>query len=252
MKLATTLFFVFASLICFAQTSALRIEPANVTKEVVVDDFESGYQDVTNITVTNTGDRVMDVRPEQFAGKKPASWSYGVFSRRNDSAPFTVPRTEGEATAPVRLGPGESAKFSIVLSSGGVTGSGTVGVIFTDVNTPGVTLGTANFTTRIVRRADTAGASGVPTLRRPTPTRVNLYPNPARERFFVEVPGGTRLGRVEVANTLGKRVLKFDQPAGKEGYDVDKLPDGLYLISIYDDKGKKLKTLRLLHRRFGA
>jgi len=57
---------------------------------------------------------------------------------------------------------------------------------------------------------------------------------------------------VEISNALGNRLRKYDRPDGKQGYDVENLPDGLYLISIYDDKGKKLKTLRLLHRQFGA
>ena len=68
----------------------------------------------------------------------------------------------------------------------------------------------------------------------------------------MEAPPGTKLGRIEVSNTLGNRLKRFDRPAGKDGYDVEGLPDGLYLISIYDDKGKKLKTLRLLHRQYGA
>ncbi|OAV42851.1 T9SS type A sorting domain-containing protein [Lewinella sp. 4G2] len=258
MKSIFTLLLLFVGTVCFAQTASLRIEPSNVTKEVVVDNFEDGYQDITNITVTNTGDKAVDLVPEQFAGKKPGRWNYGTFSRRNDATPFIVPRTAEEATKPVRIGPGESAQFAVVLNCGGQTGLGTVGVIFKDANVPGVNLGTANFTTRVSRKAETASTTGassstsVPKLRRPAPSRVNLYPNPARERFFVEVPGGVKVGRVDISNTVGKRVLRYDRPAGTTGYDIKDLPDGMYLISIFDDRGKRLKTLRLIHRRFGA
>lgn len=254
MRPAFTLLLVLAHLYCFAQQAALRIEPANVTKEVVVDDLEEGYQDITHITVTNTSERTLTVAPEQVTGKKPSDWTYGTYSRRNQSAPFVLPQNKEEAKQPVTLNPGESASFAVVLDSEGVTGQGTVGLIFTDRSLPGVTLGTANFTTRIVRRATATNSAGsqINRPRRPIPTTVNLYPNPARERFFIEAPAGVRLGRIDVANALGKRLKSFDKPNGEEGYDIEKLPDGLYLISIYDDRGKKLKTLRLLHRRFGA
>ncbi|NJC26675.1 T9SS type A sorting domain-containing protein [Neolewinella antarctica] len=253
MRTAITLFLTLFSLFCHAQDIDLLIEPANVTKEVTVDDLDKRYQDITNVTVTNRSNRTIDLVQEQVDGTMPTNWTYGTFSRRTETAPFIVPRNKVQEAAPVRLGPGEMATFSVVLSSGGSTGTGTVGVIFTDANLPGVILGTGNFTTRIVRRANAASTeNGRPAARRPNPTSVALYPNPARERFFVESPAGTNLGRVDVANTLGKRLLSFPKPSGKEGYDIEKLPDGLYLISIYDDRGKKLKTLRLLHRRFGA
>lgn len=254
MKLNITLFLALISCFCFAQSAMLRIEPANVNKEVVVDDLDKSYQDITNVVVTNISDRTIDLSQEQIEGKRPNSWSYGTFSRRTETAPYVIPQTSAQSTGPIRIAPGESAFFSVVLSSAGQTGTGTVGVIFTDDSAPGVSLGTANFTTRIISRVETDASTSRPinSTRRPNPTTVSLFPNPARERFFVEVPNGTKVGRVDVANTLGKRLLRFDQPTGKEGYDIEKLPDGLYLISIYDNRGKKLKTLRLLHRRFGA
>ena len=251
MKLALTLFFALAQLLCFAQNAALRIEPANVNKEVVVDELDENYQDITRVTVTNTSGRTIELMREEVAGKKPGNWAYGTFSQRTDAAPFVVPRS-GEAATPVLLQPGETATFAVVLDSEGQAGTGTIGVIFTDARTPGVTLGTASFTTRIVRRAQTSASPPRNLTRRPTPTSVSLYPIPARERFFIEVPGGVKLGRVDVMSTLGKRVRSYQRPAGEQGYDIENLPDGMYMISIFDDRGKKLKTLRLLHRRFGA
>ena len=252
MKLAATFFFMLIHLLCFAQNGMLRIEPANVNKEVVVDDLDDSYQDITQVTVTNTSARTIELASEQIVGKKPTGWAYGTFSRRNEQDPYVVTPARN-TTDPVTLRPGEAASFALVLDSDGRTGAGTVGIIFTDLRTPGVTMGTANFTTRIVRRGQ-GSATLTPrnTARRPTPTSVTIYPNPARENFNVEVPGGVRLGRVVVTNTLGKQVRDFARPAGKEGYDIENLPDGLYLVSIYDDRGKKLKTLRLLPRRFGA
>ncbi len=245
MKPGFTLLTLLLSLCCFAQSGALRIEPANVNKEVVVDDMRDGYQDITNITVTNTSTRTISLAREQTVVSKPKDWDYGTFSRRTETAPFIVPRTDADQDKPIRLAPGERATFTVVLDSDGSTGTGSVDIGFTDASAPGVTLGSATFTTRIVRRE----ASPVTP---PKPTSVKLYPNPAREQFFIDVPPDVRLGRVDVSNALGKRLLRFNDAAGKDGYNIEKLPDGLYLISIFDDRGRKLKTLRLLHRRFGA
>ncbi|MEM9528475.1 MAG: hypothetical protein AAGA31_17815, partial [Bacteroidota bacterium] len=66
----------------FSQSSALRVEPSNVVKEVVVDDLEENYQDITNITVTNTSRRSIQLVPQQVVKNKPSAWRYGTFSRK--------------------------------------------------------------------------------------------------------------------------------------------------------------------------
>jgi len=242
---------------CYAQQNVLRVEPANVAKDVVVDDLDKDYQDITTITVTNNGSRTLQLIKKQVVIGKPRSWEYGTFSRRNQSSPYVISEANRDTGRPVTLRSGESANFQVVLEPGGVTGDGRVEVQFFDLSNPGKVLGKATVTAEIIQRsangssaANQQGSGNFSS--RPVPTSVNLFPNPARERFFVEAPPGTRIGRVEISNALGNRLRKYDRPDGKQGYDVENLPDGLYLISIYDDKGKKLKTLRLLHRQFGA
>ncbi len=256
MKAPLLLFLMVLSVCCYAQRSDLRVEPATVAKDVVVDDLEEDYQDITTITVTNDSRRLIQLVRQQRIIGKPAAWKYGTFSRRNQNSPYVIAEANRSGNQPINLSPGESATFHVVLEPDGVTGDGRVEVEFSDLNVPGSILGKAIITSEIIQRSGpgspatnspggVSGSSGVPTT-------VRLYPNPARERFFVEAPPGVKIGRVEVSNTLGSRLRKYDRPAGKDGYDVEELPDGLYLISIYDDKGKKLKTLRLLHRQFGA
>lgn len=246
----------------FAQPSSLRVEPANVVKEVVVDDLDGDYQDITTVTVTNTSRRDVQLVHRSTVKTAPRSWNYGIFSRRNQTTPYQMDQVDLDEGRPVLLGAGQSATFVLVLQPDGISGEGTVEVAFSDFNLPGKALATAAFSTKILRRPK-VNATSPPDLgsesrisaapnTRPTPTTVRLYPNPAREKFFVEAPPGTKIGRVEVANTLGNRLRKFTRPPGAEGYDIENLPDGLYLVYIYDENGKKLKTLRLLHRRFGA
>lgn len=257
MKLSFLALFLALCTCCFAQQNVLRVEPANVAKDVVVDDLDKDYQDITTVTVTNNGSKTIQLTRKQVVIGKPRAWKYGTFSRRNQNSPYVISQANQNAGRPVALRPGESASFQIVLEPAGITGDGRVEVQFFALSAPNKMLGKATITAEIIQRSGSNstnlnqdGSSNFSS--RPVPTSVNLFPNPAHERFFVEAPPGTKIGRVEISNALGNRLRKFDRPDGKEGYDVENLPDGLYLISIYDDKGKKLKTLRLLHRQFGA
>jgi hypothetical protein len=257
MKLSFLALFLSLCTCCFAQQSVLRVEPANVAKDVVVDDLDKDYQDITTVTVTNNSAKTVQLVKKQVVIGKPRAWRYGTFSRRNQNSAYVITEANQSTGRPVSLRPGESANFQVVLEPAGVTGDGRVEVQFFDSSNPSKILGKATVTAEIIQRSNN-GVSGAGSSEsgnfssRPVPTSVNLFPNPARERFFVEAPPGTKIGRVEVSNALGNRLRKYDRPDGKQGYDVENLPDGLYLISIYDDKGKKLKTLRLLHRQFGA
>lgn len=247
------------SICSYAQRNALRVEPATVVKDVVVDDLDDGYQDITTIIVTNDSQKSMLLSRKQVVIGKPSEWKYGTFNRQSRNGAYIISDASSNNEPPINLAPGSSVTFQVVLQPFGVAGDGRVEIQFTDLNDLGKTLGKAVVTSEIIQRSGSATApgdsnvSGTDEGSRPAPKSVRLYPNPTREsRFFVEAPPGTRLGRVEVSNTLGNRLLKFDRPAGKDGYDVEGLPDGLYLISIYDENGKKLKTLRLLHRQYGA
>ncbi|MCX8209732.1 MAG: T9SS type A sorting domain-containing protein [Lewinella sp.] len=242
---------------CFAQQNVLSVEPANVAKDVVLDNLDKDYQDITTVTVTNNGSRTLQLIKKQVVIGKPRAWRYGTFSRRNQNSPYVISQANQDTGRPVTLKPSESASFQVVLEPAGIVGDGRVEVQFFEISSPGKMLGKATVTAEIIQRSGSGPANPTQSgsgnfSSRPVPTSVNLFPNPARERFFVEAPPGTNIGRVEVSNALGNRLRKYDRPDGKQGYDVENLPDGLYLISIYDDKGKKLKTLRLLHRQFGA
>lgn len=259
MKAHFLLFLLVSSFVCFAQSSDLRVEPANVVKEVVVDDLDADYQDITTVTVTNTSRRTIQLVKEQVVIGKPSVWRYGVFNQRNRSSPYQLSASDPNASKPITLSPGESAVFHVVLQPEGLVGDGRIEVRFFDLTVPGKQLGKAVIASEIVERTGTAPTATEDNSSessggdaRPVPTTVRIYPNPARENFFVEAPPGTSLGRLEISNALGNRLRKFDRPPGKDGYNVSDLPDGLYLISIYDKQGKKLKTLRLLHRQFGA
>ncbi len=68
-----------------------------------------------------------------------------------------------------------------------------------------------------------------------------VYPNPAKETIRI---GGVEAEETDVYNTLGQRVMSFK---GGEA-NVEKLPNGIYLMIISGSEGT-LHTLRLVVHR---
>ena len=214
-----------------------------------MDNLDEHFEDVTSVVVTNNSARTIQLVKQEIAGTQPRAWSYRAFDRVSRATPYVRTASEQQGGRQISLPPGQSATYYVTLQPDGVTGTGSIQLRFSDLTLPGTVLATATVRTNL-SRSQGVEQEAVEVDR--TPTTVRLYPNPATDRFFVEAPRGTRIGRVEVTNTLGRQIKQFTGASGPEGYPIDQLPDGLYLISIYDTAGKKLRTLRLLHRQFGA
>ncbi|PPK85090.1 putative secreted protein (Por secretion system target) [Neolewinella xylanilytica] len=228
--------------------AALRVEPAEISKVIRVDNIDEDFEDVSTVVVTNNSGRTIQLLRENVVRESPRSWSYTALDRASRTTPYVVSADDRQQGRQISLRPGESATFFVVLRPEGIAGTGTTELRFSDLTFPGTTLASASISTTVARQDSQTDPPGSTEAA----TTVRLYPNPATDRFFVETPRSVRLGRVEVTNTLGRRIKSFSGESGADGFDIATLPDGLYLISIFDDSGRKLRTLRLLHRRFGA
>ncbi len=233
------------------QSGVLRVEPAVVSKEIVVDNLDEDFEDVTSIVVTNNSGRTIELVRETVARRQPRAWTFQTLDRVSRATPFVNTESEQQNGRRITLGPGQSATFYVTLRPDGVTGSGSTELRFSDLTFPGAILATATVESSVVQR-NAPPVAAASEAARPAPVTLRLYPNPASDNFFVEAPRNVRIGRVEVTNTLGRQIATFKGESGPQGYDIAELPNGLYLISVFDESGKKVKTLRLLHRQFGA
>jgi hypothetical protein len=70
-----------------------------------------------------------------------------------------------------------------------------------------------------------------------------LYPNPAKENFFVE--NTNQVAQIKVIDIMGSEVLTMDNTFRKDALDIDisKLPAGQYFITFINDKQKLTKKL---------
>lgn len=229
-----------------AQTGSLEISPTSVSKEVVVNELQDDFEDISTIRLTNVGSRDLQLRWQKETEGQANRWRSLLFEKKPNYGPYS---TRGYANAEENniftLPAGQTTEYYLILRPDNITGKGRLTVRFAPVAQPGVTYGTTTFDFNVIDRRN---ARPAPASRGVT----RVYPNPAIDNFFVELPRGVRAGKVEVINTLGRKLKTFARPDPEKGYLIKDLPEGIYLINVFDERGNKLRTLRLLHRRFGA
>ncbi len=65
---------------------------------------------------------------------------------------------------------------------------------------------------------------------------IKIYPNPVRDRLFIESPEGGLLS-VRLLNLMGELILEKHQPNGS-GIDIGALASGLYLLAVEAGEGQ--------------
>lgn len=229
-----------------AQT-ALRVEPSIVSKQVTIDLNDRNYEDVSKVTVRNTTDRILQLRWDRVVIQMPEGWEVNVCENLVSYPPFRKNTGVANAPAPIELAPGETFDLYLTVKPFGNNGEATIEVPLSLITNPSQPIQTASFNIRV----DNDRARGVEVSpARSVSSQPRLYPNPATDRFYVSLPRGVELGRIEVFNTLGRKVQTHERAGSSESFDISQLPEGVYLVTLYDANGKPLRTLRLLHRSF--
>ena len=75
-----------------------------------------------------------------------------------------------------------------------------------------------------------------------------IYPNPAGNKVFVEIPDGLQQAYVSVYNEQGVLLQSSDVQAGRNSISLKKMPAGVLIINIYSDSGDILSTEKIMHR----
>jgi hypothetical protein len=68
---------------------------------------------------------------------------------------------------------------------------------------------------------------------------INIYPNPARDTFRLDLKNGAQLKRINIYNHLGQFILS----SNKQTVSSIDFTTGLYIIEILTDRGKSIKKL---------
>lgn len=233
-----------------AQPLSISLQPKQISKQINVNKLDIDFEEISIISVTNTGQRSVKLAFDPHFQTEPGGWNviFRPKPKGSGTYPYSPAALRASVSEAVQLAAGETSDFYLIFQPNALVGEGRLLIPFYEESRPSETLATARIAYKVSHDEKAPSSSAAS-----KPKTLRIYPNPAIDNFFVESPASTKVGRVEVFNTLGRKLKTFSQPPNdREGYDIEDLPEGIYLISIYDAAGKKLSTFRLLHRRFGA
>jgi hypothetical protein len=74
-------------------------------------------------------------------------------------------------------------------------------------------------------------------------TQISIFPNPALTH--IQVNNSESLKRLDLYNTIGRRVISFEITAPNELYSIGHLQQGLYFVRIVSKNDEVLATQRL-------
>lgn len=63
----------------------------------------------------------------------------------------------------------------------------------------------------------------------------SLYPNPVKDYMNIVFSESIPIGRVEIMNTLGEKVLELVSAKTADVIDLSSLPQGVYLVNVFTD-----------------
>ena len=70
---------------------------------------------------------------------------------------------------------------------------------------------------------------------------VTIYPNPTTDYF--QISNKSKIGKVDIFNLIGKKVKTFEKYQNM--YAINDIRDGMYIVRVYDNRGKVMKVSRL-------
>ena len=76
---------------------------------------------------------------------------------------------------------------------------------------------------------------------------IYIFPNPVVNSF--RITNDWDIDQVVIRNILGRKIRTFTSYPGAS-YGIYDLPQGIYLVSLLDDTGRSIKTMRLSKYRF--
>jgi hypothetical protein len=214
--------------------------PSIVEQSVVADLSDFSTELELPGKITNTSDQTIQIKWSQTLWDQPFEWQTEISDKDNYYLADQKGYTDNDFILPLSLEPGESFDLTIFIYPNGRAGTATYAIDIIDTKDPSAILETMVFYMSI-EHLDKGDAI---TIR-----NVKVFPNPARDYF--ELTPNQMVDKITLYNSIGQRVKTFVAERGVK-YDVTSIPNGLYLVELMDEKGKTLKTVRLLKRSLKA
>jgi len=232
-------FFSFGSL---QAQMTLEVHPSNLNFNLQADLSDEWAEPIAHAWVINNSNETINLRWEReiIGANCPSEWKYRIC---DDTACYSSNTPSnvifgGGLYVPITLVPGDSTILDVHVLPNLVAGCCQVRinlshVINTSSDTP---ITSADFDICV---------SPITSVTEKDKASLRVFPNPTTNYFTLTKNSFVR--QLYVSNILGKRVKSFYTTSNGK-YDVSELPDGLYLVSMVDDKNRVVKTVRLSKR----
>ncbi|WP_157983096.1 T9SS type A sorting domain-containing protein, partial [Psychroflexus aestuariivivens] len=63
---------------------------------------------------------------------------------------------------------------------------------------------------------------------------ISVYPNPVKDKLWIENPNQIKIDKAEVYNLSGKLIKAFD--GVNDFIDVESITEGIYFLKVYNEK----------------
>jgi hypothetical protein len=75
--------------------------------------------------------------------------------------------------------------------------------------------------------------------------KISIFPNPTTD--FFEIQSSREIDKIVVFNLIGRELKSFNAEVDRK-YSVGDLPNGMYLVQVFDENNKVITTQRLQKR----
>lgn len=209
--------------------------------QVVFDDLADISKEFKlSITIQNQGDQALNLIWRKSVLSQPLDWLAEVSDKNNYYLPETQsnidPALNSEES--IYLAPGEISEVNFHIFPFGNVGDASYKMEFINEIDPNRVIAETQFDYSIQR----------PVIVGADRASLRLFPNPSTN--YIELPYNTIVDHIDVYNTIGRKVINFKAENGIR-YDISTLPTGLYLVSLVNEQGSVIKTLRFFKRKIG-
>ena len=74
------------------------------------------------------------------------------------------------------------------------------------------------------------------------PASLLLYPNPANNQLFVQLPTNSHIQKIQISNYLGDLLFEGYPNANTTAIDLTQLPKGMYLVTVQNEQERYTHT----------
>ena len=230
-QLTLTLFWLLCC-INLVQAQALTFTPISNDSTVRMDLLNS-YQPILLVGyLQNNTSQSLSVRWERNPIQIPSAWSIQVQDVNRQYADFVDSNISPDfyLYEPIVLQPRERVRLDVLVTPNGAAGRMLLGMELYLTDQPEMII-----TAEDIRL----------TIESNNRRRSLVFPNPSSD--FMRLAQQEDVDRLVVYNIVGKKVKDF-KVEDDEQYNISDLPDGIYLVGLFDNRNKIIRTVRVQKR----